>query len=238
MRPNFYILSGDVLSSRRMNDKQAFQNTLEKACRKINKDYAGDIYAGFRILKGIDEIEGVLMSISHIYGIVSSFLEQIYPHSMRFVLASGSIDTSLGSRNVSKMDGPAFHKAYDMMGELKRSKLLFAMSTGDGTNDALAGGGINSLLLLKGNWSKKQYMIVKAYREKGNQYEAAKALGITQQAVSRALTRAMWKEIDSIEKRLNNALLNLPQKTTPANENSCMDSLESGLESFINRYFQ
>ncbi|MCX9010432.1 MAG: SatD family protein [Candidatus Methanoperedens sp.] len=219
MTPQFYVLSGDVLSSRRMKNKEAFQKTLEKACRKINKAYAGDIYADFKILKGIDEMEGVLLNISHIYGIVSSFLEQIYPHSMRFVLASGSIDTSLESRNVSKMDGPAFHKAYDMMGELKRSNLLFDMSTDNETIDALVGGEINSLLLLKGNWSAKQYMIVKAYREKGSQYEAAKTLGITQQTVSKALTRAMWKEIESIENRLNHALLNLPQKTTKGDEN-------------------
>lgn len=219
MDSRFSVLSGDVLSSRRMKDKEAFQKTLEKACRKINKAYAGDVYADFKILKGIDEIEGVLLNISHIYAIVSSFLEQIYPHSMRFVLASGFIDTSLESRNISKMDGPVFHRAYDMMGELKRSKLLFAISTGDETVDDLVGGGINSLLLLKGNWSAKQYMIVKAYREKGSQYGAAKALGITQQSVSKALTRAMWKEIESIENRLNHALLNLPRKTTQGDEN-------------------
>lgn len=219
MNSRFFVLSGDVLSSRRMSDKEAFQRTLEKACRRINKAYAGDIYADFKILKGIDEIEGVLLNISHIYGIVSSFLEQIYPYSMRFVLAYGSIDTSLESRNVSKMDGPAFHRAYDVMGGLKRSKLLFEMSTGDETVDDLVGGEINSLLLLKRNWSAKQYMIVKAYREKGSQHGAAKALGITQQAISKALTRAMWKEIESIENRLNHALLNLPQKTTQGDEN-------------------
>jgi hypothetical protein len=40
---------------------------------------------------------------------------------------------------------------------------------------------------------------------------AAKALGITQQAVSKALNRSMWKEISSIEDDLNYVLRNYPQ---------------------------
>jgi predicted transcriptional regulator len=51
-------------------------------------------------------------------------------------------------------------------------------------------------------------MIINEYRKIGNQNMVAKALGITQQAVSKVLNRSMWKEISGIEEDLNNVLNN------------------------------
>lgn len=205
-------MSGDVISSRRIKDREVFQKKLEKICSRINTTYADDIFAGFKILKGIDEIEGVLLNISNIYEIITSISEQLYPHSMRFALAMDYIDTAIESRDTAKMDGPAFHKASNLMKGLKKSKLLFDMSTDNETTDTLIAGEINLILLLKKNWSAKQHLIVREYKKTWNQHEAAKALGITQQAVSKALARSMWNEIRPIEEKLNYVLQSLSQK--------------------------
>src|SRR5574341_1698610 len=174
MKQLLYVVLGDVISSRRIRDKEAFQNILEETCNRINTVHAADIQAEFNILKGIDEIEGVLLNISKIYEIITSILEQLYPESMRFVITLDYIDTAVESRNVAKMDGPAFHKASDMMGELKKSRLLLDISTGDEITDILISGEINLILLLKRKWSAKQHSIVKEYKKTGNQYEAAR----------------------------------------------------------------
>lgn len=212
MKQKFYVMSGDVLSSRQIKNKEVFQKKIEKICSWINTTYAGDVYAGFKILKGIDEIEGVLLDISNIYEIITSISEQLYPHSMRFAIAMDYIDTAIESRDTAKMDGPAFHKASNLMEGLKKSKLLFDMSTDNEITDTLIAGEINLILLLKKNWSAKQHLIVREYKKTWNQYEAAKALWITQQAVSKALARSMWNEIRPIEEKLNHVLHSLSQK--------------------------
>lgn len=209
MAKKLYVMSGDVISSRLIIKKEAFQEKLERICLRLNTDYSSDLYAEFKILKGIDEIEGVLSNISKTYEIITSILEQLYPYSMRFAFVLDSIDTAVETHDTSKMDGPAFHKASDILKELKKSKLIFAMSTGNDITDNLISGEINSIILLKKNWSAKQHMIVRKYKETGNQGEVAKELGITQQAVSKALTRSMWKEIGYIEEELNHALENM-----------------------------
>ncbi len=206
MKQKLYVMMGDVVSSRRIKDKEAFRRNLEKACRDINRAYSDDIYADFRILKGIDEIEGVLLNIRECYKIIEAMSERLYPHSMRFVISLDYIDTALETRYVTKMDGPAFHKASDMMHGLKKTKLFFDMSAEDELLDAAIKGEVNLILLLKKNWSSRQHQIVREYREKKNQYEVAKALGITQQSVSRTLKRCMWQEIDGIEEKLNYVL--------------------------------
>ncbi len=210
MRQKLFVMLGDVISSRRIKDKESFQKKLDKACREINKAHADDIYAEFRILKGIDEIEGVLLNISKSYEIINSISEQLYPHSMRFVLSLDFIDTALEAHNVTKMDGPAFHKASDMIHGLKSSKLFFDMSAGNEVLDTAIAGEVNLIMLLKKNWSPRQHQIAKEYREKRNQDDVANTIGITQQSVSRTLTRSMWKEINHIEEKLNYVLNNYP----------------------------
>lgn len=206
MEKRYYVVLCDVISSRRIKDKRAFQKKLEKTCSMVNATYSGSIHAEFKILKGIDEIEGVLSNISNIYEIMALILEQLYPDSMRFVLVQDSVDIGVESRDTAKMDGPAFHKASDLMEDLKKSKLMFGMFTGYELTDTLIAGEINLILLLKKNWSAKQHRIMREYRKTGNQNEVAKALGITQQAVSKVLTRSMWKEIGGIEERLIHVL--------------------------------
>ena len=75
-------------------------------------------------------------------------------------------------------------------------------------------GQINLIFFLRKKWSKKQYEIIKEYEKVGSQYEVAKALSVTQQAVSNILKRSIWKEIKNIEEDLNRVLHLYMKKTT------------------------
>jgi len=212
MKQKLYVILGDVISSSRISDRENFQKRFEETCKEINIRYTNDMYADFKILKGIDEIGGVLSTMSNSYKIITNILERLYPNLMRFVLVLDYIDTSVETRNVIKMDGPAFHKASDIMSTLKKSKLMFDMYVGDKVIDTAIAGQINLILLLKKNWSARQHQIVKEYKISKNQYEVAKNLGITQQAVSKTLNLSMWKEIKNIEEKLDYILHNYSQR--------------------------
>lgn len=212
MKRKFYVLLGDVISSRRISDRERFQNQFEEILEKINATYVEDIFADFKILKGIDEIGGVLSTMSNIYKIINEMLEQLHPNLIRFVLIFDYIDTGMESFDISKMDGPAFHKASDTMNTLKKSKLLFEMSVSDKMIDTAIIGQINLILLTKKNWSLKQHQIVREYKSTHNQDDVAKKLGITQQAVSKTLNKVMWKEIFLIEEKLNYIIADYSQK--------------------------
>ena len=206
MKQKLYVLLGDVISSSRISDRDVFQKKLEEACNEINASYVRDIYADFKILKGLDEIGGVLSSISNSYELLTTILERLYPDLMRFVLVLDYVDTALEARDVAKMDGPAFHKAAHSMQALKKSKFMFDISVGDNIIDTSIAGMINLTLLIKKNWTERQLQIVKEYKKGKNQAEIAKSLGITQQAVSKILNRSMWKEIKGIEGKLEYVL--------------------------------
>ncbi|PWB51080.1 MAG: hypothetical protein C3F06_11040 [Candidatus Methanoperedenaceae archaeon] len=212
MKQKFYVMLGDVIASRRITDREIFQRKLEEACSNVNLDFVEDIYADFNILKGIDEIGGVLLNITSVYKIIHTLQEQFYPHSMRFALVYDYIDTAVESQEVSRMDGPAFHRASDILKNLKGSRLIFKMSINDEIMEKMVTGEINLIFLLKKSWSLRQRRILYEYRKIGNQNMVAKALGISQQAVSKALNRSMWKEISGIEGDLNYVLLQYPPR--------------------------
>ena len=212
MKQKFYVLLGDVIQSRQIDNRDDFQKIIEETCKNINTMYAEGIYADFKILKGIDEIGGVLSSMSNIYKIITKILDDIYPNSIRFALVFDYIDTALETRNVTKMDGVAFHKASKMIRELKMSKLMFDMSVEDEMLDMSITGQINLIFLFKKNWSATQYNIVREYEKTKKQSEVAKKLRISQQAVSKNLKRSMWKEIRTVEEKINFLLQGYPQQ--------------------------
>ena len=203
MPKKLFVLLGDVKSSREINNRELFQEKLIKVCNELNQKYQQDLYADFKILKGLDEIGGVLTEISNIYKIISKITIQIYPNTMRFILVRDYIDTALNSKDVTKMDGPAFHKASERMKLLKKSKTFFDMETYNETIDSSLIIMINLMLLYKEKWTKKQHQIIEEYEKTLNQKKVALKYNITQQAVSKVINNTKWKNIKNLENQLN-----------------------------------
>ncbi|MFH0809880.1 MAG: SatD family protein [Pseudomonadota bacterium] len=207
----FYVMLGDVVSSRLIKSpREDFQARLENFCQVVNATFAPSVYGPFKILKGADEVGGVLTSVGCAYGLISLMLERLCPHLIRWVLTGGIIDTAVGTHDVAKMDGPAFHKAAELMSRLKRTQLLFDMSAGDDLLDQAVAGQINLLLLLKGRWSERQRRVAIEYDKAGSQHEVAQRLGISQQAVSKTLGGLRLREIKAIEDKLGHILAHYP----------------------------
>lgn len=209
--PSRYVLLGDVVQSRRIDDREAFRERLTEVCATLNDAYETSIHADFTVLKGVDEVGGVLSSLTDAYDITRDLFEALRPYELRMVIASGTIDVGVDSRDVAEMDGPAFHRAAELLDALENSGLLFDMDVGKGTLDTALADEINLLLLVRQGWTDRQREIVQAYLRHGDQAGAARELGVTQQAISDALTKASWPTVDAIEGRLVSTLAGYDQ---------------------------
>ena len=168
MKENLYVLLGDVISSRKLENREDFQNKLIDGCNIVNEKYQNDIYSSMDILKGSDEIGLVLKNISNFYDIIKDISNTIGPNLMRFVLVKDIIDTGLNQREISRMDGPAFHEASNLMYKLKDEKLIFKMATGDLIFDKLVNNNINLIYLIEKKWSSKKIKIINEYEKTGD----------------------------------------------------------------------
>lgn len=213
-----YVVLGDVVGSRDIEGREEFRRTLVAACERATERSEPHVDAPFELLKGIDELGGVLTSPAPVYDVVDGFAAALRPHELRVAVAGGEIDVAAETGDVTRMDGPAFHRADELLADLTGSDFRFAMDL-DGPpesdestdpraaalGDALADE-VNLLLFRKRQWTDRQREVVARYEEYGSQREVAEELGVSQPAVSRALDRAMWKPLREIEGRLRETL--------------------------------
>lgn len=204
--PDRYVVLGDVVQSREIEDRKSFQTTLSTACDRVNHQFRDDIDAPFRILKGVDELGAVLSSGSNVYEIIKTLFDELHPRRLRVAVVLGGIDVWGETDIVSEMDGPAFHQADSLLDELERSSLLFEMQTGQERLDLAVSDEINLLLTIRQQWTDRQREIINCYEQNENQYDVADRLDISQQAVSSTLQQASWSTIRHIEERLSRVL--------------------------------
>jgi len=206
MKGELYLLLGDVVASRKLDHREDFQKKLNQICFEVNQRYKNDLYANMKIIKGADEIGCVFKSVKNTYEMLDFIWNEIQPQKMRFVLVRGLIDTAVSTKDVTQMDGPAFHRASNMMVSLKKSGLLFEMSVGDDLTDTALVGQVNLITMIKNSWSSRRREIVRIYDEEGNQEIVADKMGISQQAVSKNLKESMWNKIKPLEENLKVAM--------------------------------
>lgn len=206
MTREMVVVLGDVVDSRKIQNREGFQEELDEILRDINDQRSNELSADFEIIKGIDEIGGVLTSPELVYQIQQEIAERIHPESIRLVAVHGRVDIGTDENSISKMDGPAFAKADQLLSSIEKRGFLFDMNVREDAYEDLLVDEINLITFVKSRWTERQMKIARLYRDLGVQTDVAEQLSISQQAVSKTLREARIKQILSIEDRINDAL--------------------------------
>jgi len=219
---NYVVLIGDLKNSRRVEDRSAFEQTLNAALKKVNRRYKGTLLRELRSTQGIDLIVGVFKRKKFDAGSALGFAlsageqlqREIFPETFRFGIGFGEIDIGV-DKPLAQMDGPAFHYASDALEEAERRGLPFKINlklpaenlTVDKDENDRPGGRndhiesqlhlieqtMRCLDVIRSDWTPRLPSIFEAL-EGRSQKEAAKQLGITPQAVSAAAKQGHFEE--------------------------------------------
>lgn len=201
-----YVVVGDVVGSRTIDDRDAFGRTLDGALAAVNHQYDDSVRADVVTVKGVDEIAGVLEAPRDVYGLVKTVHDEIHPHQVRFGVAHGRIDVKPGSADVTEMDGPAFHRANELLEWVERRDGLFALDGVHPGVDDLVSTTVDLILTLREDWTDREFDAVRARERAASQQEAADRLGVIQQTVSDRLQRAHWNRITQAESTVERIL--------------------------------
>lgn len=199
------VVLADVRDSRDLADRESFGDDLDATLTDLNETLAGSITAEFAPLKGIDEFGGVLDSPRRVYDVIRQVAEGLFPVAVRFGVAYDTVDV-VPESDVALMDGPAFHRADELLRAVESSGDLVGVDTGDPLRDGYLTDVANLLLTLRSDWTDRQFEVVTTYRETGSQTATAERLGVSQQAVSAALRRSHYGRIDRAETHLRRML--------------------------------
>lgn len=210
MTRTYCVVLGDVVDSRSIDDREAFQRTLQTTLDSINEDFDYSLQAPFKVLKGVDEIGGVLDSIPPLVTIQKRLARTLHPHQIRLAAVVGEIDVNVETGDVAAMDGEAFARADAVLADLESEDFTFRLDGDYPVLDTLISDEINLLDVLRGEWTERQAEIVSEYAESGSQKEVANSLDISPQAVSKTLDNTNGRRVVRIERRLAEAVASYP----------------------------
>lgn len=200
-----YVVLADVVGSRDIDDRPAFQQRLLEALDDVNDLYGDAVHTDFEIIKGVDEFGGVLGQLAPIYEVLATVLNRIHPVRVRFGIASGEFDVDAETASVSEMDGRPFHRADELLAAAEADELYAGIDTGSPV-DPLVSNNLNLLLVAREHLTEHQVTVERAYERHGTQAAAAAELDVPQQSVSKALQRADYDRRKRLRETLRDAL--------------------------------
>ena len=195
----YIVIIGDIINSRKLNNRQEVQTKLKNVLKEINQQYVEEIMAKFVISLG-DEFQGLIKKQGNIIKIISTIEEALAPVKLRFGVGVGVVNTNIDFDNSLEIDGEAYYRARKMIQEIENrqsqyvesySNIMICSSDESSRDDELANATLSVCTSLKSKWTNRQKEIISAYlRNCENQYKTAKALDIAQSSVNRALRGA------------------------------------------------
>src|SRR5690554_3059199 len=121
----YSAITGDIVNSRKHENRSQLIKNLKKAVKKINNQYQDVLAAHFVIYSG-DELQGLLKDPAYSYLIIREIQKMMYPVELHFGVGIGELSTSvpanLDNAYTGELDGQAYYWAREMLNQAKISK--------------------------------------------------------------------------------------------------------------------
>lgn len=203
------ILVGDLVGSRKSSDRQKLQSKLTESIETVNHEVDGSAIAPMEIVRG-DEFEGGFSDPASCLEAFFILERTLFPIRYKAGIGIGTISTT-EETSISRMDGPAFHRARSAVEEAQSSSANLVVKSSNQHNDELINTILDLIFLIRDNWTDRQWEIVNYYQEHRNktQSEIAFQFNISQPAVAKVLQRTRVRHIDRAKEVLVNELKNV-----------------------------
>jgi len=190
-RPQYCAVIGDIVASRAIPDRAAFQQRFTAFIDRLGRVrfLREEIVSGFVVTAG-DEFQGLLRTPGPVYELLVRAEGEL---GVRFRLGVGlgGVLTELRPECIG-MDGPAFHQARAALDRAKRERLSVALDSNRPEVDRFTETFIALLDRLRLSWTGRQREVIELMDRGHSQVAAARTLGVSPAAVSQVLRAAGW----------------------------------------------
>jgi hypothetical protein len=109
----------DIVASRRLSDRADYQRRLQAGLGALTTQAAGRLLSPWTLTLG-DECQALYAGFAGLFADLFALLDLCRPAELRIALGVGTLSTDLNPQRAIGMDGPAFHRARQMLEDLKR----------------------------------------------------------------------------------------------------------------------
>ena len=204
---NRLVMIADIIDSRNLANRKQVQTELESLLGILNGKQ-DQLLSPYTITLG-DEFQALYDGADRVFPDLLAIMRQLHPVELRFALGVGPLSTEINPERAIGMDGPAFHRARDLLTEMKhdnRTLAITGLPDDDGLRDAALG--LFNLQLRK--WQPNRLAILQQRLQDREITDIAQDLGITQRSVYKnihegGLSYAI-QLIRALTRRVNDAL--------------------------------
>ena len=202
------VVVGELVAARSVDDRDAVRRSLDDGIARTNEALGEHLVAPFSVLRGVEEIGGVLTDPEQSARALRELAEAVLPVEMRFAVVYGEIDVGLATGAVSRMGGPAFQEADRRLDALAAddSSVAFVDPDVEPWIRTVLADQLGLLFTMKQGWTVHQAELVRAYRREESMQAIADQRDVSVQTVSQTLARANAREIMAVESNLDAAL--------------------------------
>lgn len=203
----YTVITGDLVKSREICDRNKVQKKLLTIINKVNIEFHKYIVVKFSLTLG-DEFQGLINSVEKSYTIVKEIQKSIYPIKISFGIGVGSISTKIMKRT-TEMDGECFVRSRYALQLAKETGQSIVYATGLDRDDIA----INTIIMLmdtiRNKWKELHYRRIWLYEKLGTLEKVAQKENITKQMVSKNFACIGYETIRNAEETIINLLSTL-----------------------------
>lgn len=183
----YLALIGDVVASRRTEDRARLQRRLGAGVAELNEELAAALAAPLRVVAG-DEVQGLFSRPPALVDAVVRISDHLFPARIAFGAGWGGLTTDLAS-DVTMVDGPCFHRAREALEDGGRSGAWVRLRGGPDPLDEVASALFRLMGELRAGWAEKQALYSRDARGR-LQKEVAERHGVSPSVISESLKAA------------------------------------------------
>ena len=181
----YLVLIGDIVESKKIQQRQKFQNEFQELITKLNKEYKEQIVSPLTITLG-DEFQGLLKNSKNLFLILHQIQSSFKDIIFRFALSVGDISTKINHESAIGMDGAGFHFARDAMEKNKIEKRNFSYD-GQQPEAIIIDNMLKWIDQTTAKWKKEKWKTLLLKQQGKSQKEIEKQIKISQSAISQNL---------------------------------------------------
>ena len=198
----YYAIIGDIVNSKKEDNRKELQNKLNRLLNRINETYDESLASNFLITLG-DEFQGLLSDGRYLMEIIGEIEAEMHPVKFRIGIGHGNLSTHVDKLQALGSDGPAYYHARAAINFLEDNetrkartyKNKWIIMENENVNSSLVSL-INSLLTVQSNlensWTKAQRETVIDMMELENQFLVAEKRGLNQSTISRSIQSSQY----------------------------------------------
>lgn len=194
------VVTGDIVASRRVEDRAALQARLQKLLAGLNRRHSEVIEVPFAVSGG-DEFQGVLAAGAPVFALADEVARELYPVRVRLGVGIGSIATRLAARS-QEMDGEAFAFSRSAVDDARANNVWLWFRSRRAGFDATVNLIARLLWAIKRRWTPVYWRRAALRDQCWTEERIARFEHVSQAAVSACLRRADYPAVEKARQGL------------------------------------